>query len=761
MAIREIISAMSVKAKIIAVSTAVVVVGVVGTIIGISLSKEDEYRVIKVFEMTGEAIVEREGTGELSAYVGMNLENGDKLTVGENGTLRIVMDNDKYVLLDSGTVLKLNATGSSSDSKTKIELMRGEILNEITKPLSENSSYEVATPKATMAVRGTSFVVKVDEDGENGYITKQQTLQGKVEVELLSPDGKRTGKKVVIEADKSVTIQTIPNEESGENAEIDGTSFFVIENENGDFQIVSDPEDAVSEIDYETISDNIKRIAIYSDDTRMMVLDEVVAVKIRENLGVAPKETTATDTTTTPEITTITTTTPETTTIPDVTTTPEVTTVPIETTVPEVVTVAEGTTLPEETTVPTETTIPEETTTPKTTTAPAVTTEATTTPEEEVTEYIVEFVYNSSVVKTMKVEEGETISLSDAPSASALDLDTETTYVVWYIDGEEFTSSYTVVDDTTVTASTGRYNNITFEDLDGEVITTYKTKWGQSLNDAGITPPAIPDVPDGYIAKYMYNSEVINLDMDLSGDYTFRASLFVTVTFVDADDNEIASYEVKESKLLSSVLSTVPTVPDRDGYSAVGWTDNGVSVLNGDALLNTQCSSSMTFRPKYDKLYNIRYSVNGNYLFSNNANFLDVQRTYNAYIGTVTITRQDASPLTDETVIYKINGVTIDPNTTFVSDALTMIGQNADYTGEIQVDITVLSDPITISFYSDDFVTIYKTYIIERGGTLPEIPAQPDPEASGFSWVNPDGASAHLTLDTTFDEDASFRPLYY
>ncbi|MBR6694889.1 MAG: hypothetical protein IKL70_00555, partial [Oscillospiraceae bacterium] len=119
MAIKEVLSAMTLKAKIFAVSAAVLVVGTVGTIIGIAVAKEDEYRVVKVFEMTGEAVVQREGTGELSAYVGMNLENGDILTVGEDSTLRISMDNDKYVLLDSGTVLKLNATGTSSDSKTK------------------------------------------------------------------------------------------------------------------------------------------------------------------------------------------------------------------------------------------------------------------------------------------------------------------------------------------------------------------------------------------------------------------------------------------------------------------------------------------------------------------------------------------------------------------------------------------------------------------------------------------------------------------
>ena len=69
MGIKSIISAMALKTKIIVISATVLVAGAVATVVGDTLSKEDAYRVIKVFEMTGEAVVTRAGTGDLDAYV--------------------------------------------------------------------------------------------------------------------------------------------------------------------------------------------------------------------------------------------------------------------------------------------------------------------------------------------------------------------------------------------------------------------------------------------------------------------------------------------------------------------------------------------------------------------------------------------------------------------------------------------------------------------------------------------------------------------
>ncbi len=736
MAIKEFLAAMTLKAKVIAVSTAVLVTGTIGTIVGIAVAKEDEYRVVKVFEMTGEATVERDGTGELSAYVGMNLENGDVLTVAEDSTLRISMDNDKYVLLDGGTVLKLNATGTSSDSKTKIELMRGEILNEITKPLSSNSSYEVATPKATMAVRGTSFVVKVEEDSEGGYITNQQTLQGKVEIELLSPEGKKTGKKVIVSEDKSVTIATTPNEESGNSAEIDGTSFFVIEDINGDFIVVSDPEEAVQEIDYTTISDNIKEIAIYSDDTRLMVLDEVVARKIRENLDIEPKVTT----------------TPAETIVPEETVVPEVTTVPEETT-PEVTTVPEETTLPEETTVTEQipaqevTTVPEETTTEETTTSETEETEeagggggsSTEEPEEEVAEYRVEFVYNDVVKKVVKVEEGDVISPSDAPTVTQLGLDSENYYVTWRIDGTEFKSSYIVTEDIEVVADVGSYNIITFQHINNET-DVYKSKWGQSLSQAGITPPAIKGVSGGCTAKWIYNNAVINVNMSLSGNYTFTAREYVTITFKKMDGSVLDTYEVRKD----ASIGTLPSIPTETGYKATSWCDSEGNTVSSSSTFET----STTLTPNYSALEYVTIK------------FIDFN---DGEIASYEIEKGNSIASVDGTVpeIPTVDGYS----------ATKWIGADGTDYGNITASSTFANSytfkpnytaiNITIKFLDENGNQL-GSYTIQQNTTLSDIPVAPDKSGYEFvGWRDEIGNIVDsITTNTSFSTNKTFTAEY-
>ena len=300
MSVKEALAAISLKVKILIVCAAVVVAGGVSAAVLISSNKADTYRVLKVFELTGSAVISREGTGELDAYVGMNLESGDTLTVGEDSTLRISMDGDKYVLLDSGTVLELVAEGTPADSRTSIVLKQGTILNELTTSLSANSSYEVSTPKATMAVRGTSFIVSVEQNEDGSYTIRTDTLHGKVEVILLGADGNPTGESAMVPEGKCIVIKTVPDPETGNPAEVDGTSFFVYENEKGVFVEVPKGSDPVTEIVYEFISAVVREYACRSNDDGTMVLEDYIIRKLRESIsGEAASEPTVTDVTTT------------------------------------------------------------------------------------------------------------------------------------------------------------------------------------------------------------------------------------------------------------------------------------------------------------------------------------------------------------------------------------------------------------------------------------------------------------------------------
>ena len=186
---------MSGKKKImIGGSVAAAVIAAVVITLLVFMNKEDAYRVIKVLEIDGTAVVERENVGELQAYAGMALQSGDVLNVSSNSMLVLQMDDDKYAYVEEDSILSLIAEGSSRDSKTIIRLERGAITCQIEEKLSTNSSYEVHTQNSVMAVRGTVFRVGMYEPYASGLSTDEPVVQvsvyeGEVLATLKHPDG--------------------------------------------------------------------------------------------------------------------------------------------------------------------------------------------------------------------------------------------------------------------------------------------------------------------------------------------------------------------------------------------------------------------------------------------------------------------------------------------------------------------------------------------------------------------------------------------
>lgn len=279
MSLKALVAGLTLKMKVIIAVAAVLVVGGTAAVVGYNVTKEDAYRVLKVFEMTGDSTVYREGSGDLEAYVGMNLESGDVLSVGDESTLRVVLDNDKYILLDGGTVLELNAAGTAADSRTTVNLRQGTILNEITNPLSANSSYEVNAPKATMAVRGTSFSVSVRDDGSGGYNINETTYHGLVNVSILDEEGNIIQSEDV-GVDKAVDIHTLKNENTGNPAEKDGRAEFVIIDENGSIRPLGDGESPVHDAFYEFVPMLIRSRVVESNNTNLMDIEQNVINRI-------------------------------------------------------------------------------------------------------------------------------------------------------------------------------------------------------------------------------------------------------------------------------------------------------------------------------------------------------------------------------------------------------------------------------------------------------------------------------------------------
>ena len=165
---------------------------------GCAGEKEEAYRMIQVLEVSGSVSVERASMGALDVYEGMRLESGDKITVGTESWLKIKMDEDKYALVEPGSVLRLEATGNSSDSKTVLHLEAGAVSNRLEEKLSDASSYEVNTPNSTMAVRGTVFRVEVTIDEDGVSISNVSVYGGSVATHLVYPDGTVDGEQMAV-----------------------------------------------------------------------------------------------------------------------------------------------------------------------------------------------------------------------------------------------------------------------------------------------------------------------------------------------------------------------------------------------------------------------------------------------------------------------------------------------------------------------------------------------------------------------------------
>ncbi|MBD5509562.1 MAG: hypothetical protein HDR05_16355 [Lachnospiraceae bacterium] len=193
------------KALIGICAVAVVIVAAVGILL--STNKEELYRSILVYEIDGSAVIERADVGSMNAAENLYLESGDRVTVAQDSSMRLKLDDDKYVMAEADTIFSVEAEGAAENSRTKICLEQGAVTNEIQHPLSEGSSYETSTPNSVMAVRGTIYRAELYTDDSGEQNTKMCCFQGKVEMTPILPDG-TYGEAVLVPAGSEMTVHS-------------------------------------------------------------------------------------------------------------------------------------------------------------------------------------------------------------------------------------------------------------------------------------------------------------------------------------------------------------------------------------------------------------------------------------------------------------------------------------------------------------------------------------------------------------------------
>lgn len=758
MSVKTFIAAMSLKVKIIiACSAAFVISGAVAA--GVILTKEDTYRVLKVFEMTGSSVITREGTGDIDAYIGMNLESGDTVTVGSGSTLRLALDSDKYLMLDSDTVLELIASGTAADSRTAINLKQGTILNEITTPLSANSSYEVSAPKATMAVRGTSFTVSVDKDNDGGYTIRENTLNGKVEVTLLDAEGNPTKKLVLVGADKGVTIRTEPDESSGNPAEEDGISRFVMEDENGNIFELGEGDDPLHEIFYNMLSARVKENALRSNDEHLMELDEIIVQKLRgefdeNNTEEASEDTAPAETAPVTEAVT------DPVTVPEQEITPAEATAPAEAAAPEsavtapqsVITNAPVSAEPQPETVPE--TIPE--TVPETSAETAPVTSAETSASKETTVPTETENDGTSAKTSAKTTAKTSVSTVTAPSntGTAPSYTGTTPSYTGTTPSETGTTPPTSEStaDTSATEPEKTVYTVTFM-YNGEVYSTALVEDGSKIGN-------IPEPParTGYTGKWYLGDEEFTYDTPITSNITVNAvytAKTYTVTFT-ADDADTAYTNSFDAAYGETVIA--PDVPAKKGHTGKWYIGDeeftSAYVITSDITVTakyTVNTYTVTFVADNKELASVKaeyntsikeyvpavpekegYSTDGKWYLENDAEFdpsmlitedMTVTAVYTLMEFTVTyVPSYDESViLSTETVSYGTVPSGYTPPTVIDADNDGSYGYNDYYLwgwDEAKAAIAPITEDTTVTVPYVEYNLINEVRVTDRGSTL-------------------------------------------
>lgn len=130
------------------------------------------------------SIAEGESDQWKAFHAGDHLLPGNRLKTGRDGYVDVFFENGTSFLLRSGSTVRVTAAkkGSHYDVR-RLFLEAGEIVSRVKGMVGNGLRYEIRTPAAVTAARGTEFAVSVDAGGA----TRAEVWQG--EVNVAAPSG--------------------------------------------------------------------------------------------------------------------------------------------------------------------------------------------------------------------------------------------------------------------------------------------------------------------------------------------------------------------------------------------------------------------------------------------------------------------------------------------------------------------------------------------------------------------------------------------
>ena len=177
----------------------------------------DQSATALVIAVEGDVSVSRDGSLKAKQLeIGILLNQEDVIT-SQDGTAMIKFADDSRLLLKTNSMIRMASLQFSNQTQiidTRIELLRGRVKAQVEKLRSVNSHYEIMTPAAIVAVRGTEFRVSSVKNTITGAIEmRTELLSGALLVKSETNQQNIVAGQAVLAIEKegvSETIELLP-----------------------------------------------------------------------------------------------------------------------------------------------------------------------------------------------------------------------------------------------------------------------------------------------------------------------------------------------------------------------------------------------------------------------------------------------------------------------------------------------------------------------------------------------------------------------
>lgn len=138
-----------------------------------------------VIAVEGQVNVTRNATKEQRGLIVGDLLNQQDVVQALNGSAMIKFADQSRLLLKANSTIRMETLQFYDPSQlvnTRVELLKGRVKAQVEKISNKNSRYEVVTPAAVAAVRGTEFRVANEKNASGRAVMRAELLTGALEI---------------------------------------------------------------------------------------------------------------------------------------------------------------------------------------------------------------------------------------------------------------------------------------------------------------------------------------------------------------------------------------------------------------------------------------------------------------------------------------------------------------------------------------------------------------------------------------------------